>query len=45
MVPQEKVVGWANIQKLHDKYVGEGFEGIVIRDPSKVYNFGGRLML
>ena len=42
IVPQEKIVGWANIQKLHDKYVGEGFEGIVIRDPSKVYNFGGR---
>ena len=42
IVPQETVVGWANMQKLHDKYVGEGFEGIVIRDPSKVYNFGGR---
>lgn len=42
IVPQETVVGWANIQQLHDKYVGEGFEGIVIRDPSKVYNFGGR---
>lgn len=42
MVPQEKVVGWTNIQKLHDKYVSEGFEGVVIRDPSKVYNFGGR---
>lgn len=42
MVPQEKVVGWSNIQKLHDKYVSEGFEGVVIRDPSKVYNFGGR---
>ena len=42
IVPQETVVGWANIQKLHDKYVGEGLEGIVIRDPSKVYNFGGR---
>lgn len=42
IVPQETVIGWANIQKLHDKYVGEGFEGIVIRDPSKVYNFGGR---
>lgn len=42
MVPQEKVVGWTNIQKLHDKYVNEGFEGVVIRDPSKVYNFGGR---
>ena len=42
MVPQEKVAGWTNIQKLHDKYVSEGFEGVVIRDPSKVYNFGGR---
>lgn len=42
MVPQEKVIGWANIQKLHDKYVKEGFEGVVIRDPSKPYNFGGR---
>jgi ATP-dependent DNA ligase len=42
MVPQEKVTGWLNIQKLHDKYVEEGFEGVVIRDPSKVYNFGGR---
>lgn len=42
MVPQEKVMGWTNIQKLHDKYVSEGFEGAVIRDPSKVYNFGGR---
>lgn len=42
IVPQETVVGWANIQKLHDKYVGEGFEGIVIRDPDKPYNYGGR---
>lgn len=42
IVPQEKVSGWTNIQKLHDKYVNEGFEGVVIRDPSKVYNFGGR---
>lgn len=42
MVPQEAVSGWSNIQKIHDKYVEEGFEGVVIRDPSKVYNFGGR---
>lgn len=42
MVPQEKVTGWTNIKKLHDKYVAEGFEGIVIRDPSKCYRFGGR---
>lgn len=42
MVPHEKVVGWTNIQKIHDRYVSEGFEGVVIRDPSKPYSFGGR---
>ena len=42
LVPHEEVKGWANIQKLHNKYVEEGFEGVVIRDPSKPYNFGGR---
>lgn len=42
IVPQEEVAGWANIQKLHDKYVSEGFEGIVIRDPNKPYAYGGR---
>ena len=42
VVPQEEVAGWTNIQKLHDKYVSEGFEGIVIRDPDKPYNYGGR---
>ena len=42
MVPQEKVSGWSNIKKLHDKYVNEGWEGLVIRDPSKNYKYGGR---
>lgn len=42
MVPHVKVSGWTNIEKLHNKYVEEGFEGVVIRDPSKVYGFGGR---
>lgn len=42
MVPQEKVIGWTNIQKLHDNYVEEGFEGLVIRDPDKKYLFGTR---
>lgn len=42
VVPQEEVTGWINIQKLHDKYVSEGFEGIVIRDPDKPYAYGGR---
>lgn len=42
MVPQEKVSGWNNIKKLHDKYVNEGWEGLVIRDPFKNYKYGGR---
>lgn len=42
MVPHEKVEGWLEIKKLHDKYVEEGFEGVVIRDPSKTYGYGKR---
>ena len=42
MVPQVKVSGWLNIKNLHDKYVSEGWEGVVIRDPDKNYKFGGR---
>lgn len=34
--------GWEGMQKLHDQYVSEGFEGVVIRDPSKPYKPGGR---
>lgn len=42
MVPQEPVAGIDNINLLHDQYVQEGWEGLVIRDPNKVYKFGGR---
>lgn len=42
IVPHEKVYGWNNIQKLHDKYVNEGWEGLVIRDPNKPYKPGSR---
>lgn len=42
IVPHEKVTGWTNIHKLHDKYVSEGWEGCVIRNPKKAYKFGGR---
>lgn len=42
MVPHEKVSGWLNIKKLHDRYVSEGWEGLVIRDPDQVYLFGAR---
>ena len=33
---------WASIQKLHDKWVAEGFEGLVARKPDKFYEFGKR---
>lgn len=42
MVPQEVVEGWSAIKKLHDKYVAEGFEGLVIRNPDKLYGIGKR---
>lgn len=36
------VSGEKNIWKLHDKYVSEGFEGCVIRNPDKPYKPNGR---
>ena len=42
IVPQELIAGWDCIKKLHDKWVSEGWEGLVIRDPDIVYKPGGR---
>ena len=42
IVPQVKVSGFDNIMKLHNKYVEEGWEGVVIRDPNANYEFGSR---
>lgn len=36
------VKGNDNINKLHDKYVEQGYEGLVLRDPSKKYKCGSR---
>ena len=41
-VPQIEVTGWDNMMKLHNQYVSEGWEGLVIRDPDKVYRPNGR---
>ena len=41
-VPQIKISGWNNIMDLHNEYVSEGWEGVVIRDPSRVYKPNGR---
>jgi len=37
-----KVNCWAAIDKLHDKFVSEGYEGCIIRNPNKDYGFGKR---
>lgn len=42
MVPQEFVSGWLYIKKMHDDYVSEGWEGLVIRNIKEVYGPGKR---
>lgn len=42
LVPQVEVTGWDNIETLHNEYVSEGFEGLVIRDPDRPYKPNGR---
>jgi ATP-dependent DNA ligase len=42
LLKQVEVSGWKNIEALHDKYVSEGFEGVVIRNPNKPYKPNGR---
>lgn len=41
-VPQVEVNGWDNMMKLHNDYVSEGWEGLVIRDPERPYKPNGR---
>jgi hypothetical protein len=41
-VPQIEVTGWDNMMKLHNQYVSEGWEGLVIRDPDAFYRPNGR---
>ena len=42
IVPQVKISGYDNIMELHNKYVEQGWEGVVIRDPNANYEFGSR---
>jgi DNA ligase-1 len=42
LVPHVRVSGWDNMEQLHNEYVSEGWEGLVIRDPEKVYRPNGR---
>ena len=41
-VPQLITSSWNAMMDLHNKYVSEGWEGLVIRDPDKVYRPNGR---
>ena len=41
-VPQIPITGYDNMLKLHNDYVAEGWEGLVVRDPDKVYRPNGR---
>ena len=42
ILEQVSINKWSNMEELHDKYVSEGFEGLVIKDPTKPYKPGGR---
>lgn len=42
LVPHEEISHWENIKNLHDKFVSEGWEGLVIRDPEKPYKPNSR---
>lgn len=41
-VPHTLVKGWDNMMKLHNEWVSEGWEGLVIRDPKRPYKPNGR---
>ena len=34
--------GWMTIKRKHDQFVGEGYEGLVMRNPNKEYGIGKR---
>ena len=42
VLPHIKISGWGNMKKLHDEYVKDGWEGLVIRLASSVYKPGAR---
>ena len=41
-LPHIPVSGWGSIKSLHNKYVSDGFEGVVVREISKPYKPGSR---
>ena len=41
-VPQQLISGYDNMMNLHNEFVSEGWEGVVIRDPDRPYKPNGR---
>lgn len=42
IIEHKETNSWAQVSKLHDKWVAEGYEGLVARKPEKLYEFGKR---
>lgn len=42
VLEHEFTESWEQVQRLHDRWVAEGYEGLVARKPDKVYGFGKR---
>lgn len=42
LVPTYKVHSWDEIRELHNKFIGLGYEGGMLRDPGGEYIFGGK---
>lgn len=42
LLPQELIKGFTNMKKLHDVYVEEGWEGLVVRQAKSLYKPGSR---
>lgn len=45
VIDHYKIAGYLKIKKLHDQFVNEGFEGLVMRNPKKEYGIGKRSSL
>jgi len=42
VISHKEVSGWDSIKTLHDSFVNEGYEGLVLRAPDKEYGIGKR---
>lgn len=42
LLPQQKIIGFIDMKRLHDKFVSEGWEGLVVRQAKSLYKPGTR---